>query len=230
MVELMVAMILLTIALVALAASIPYAMYGVVASGFQTTATLLAQEAIERAKAADYGSIASLQFDGCAVQRTACSVGRPPHGGGFAGFGRCVHVEVGQPTTTTTRITAVVVYQRIGSGPDLADDARDDPGAMVGGHHVERHEPLLRDTRGLSLTELVVTLALFAIVMVGVVGTWGKAQEAYFIGIGDGGGPAERPGRHRLHGPRDPVDGPGRHGLRVRLRDGRDHGLRWGRR
>ena len=41
---------------------------------------------------------------------------------------------------------------------------------------------LLRDTRGLSLAELVVTLGLFAIVMVGVVGTWGKAQEAYFIG------------------------------------------------
>jgi Tfp pilus assembly protein PilW len=40
----------------------------------------------------------------------------------------------------------------------------------------------LRDTRGLSLTELVVTLALFAMVMAGVVGTWGKAQEAYFIG------------------------------------------------
>ena len=41
---------------------------------------------------------------------------------------------------------------------------------------------LLRDGRGLSLTELVVTLALFALVMVGVVGTWGKAQEAYFVG------------------------------------------------
>ena len=50
MVELMVAMLLMAIALLALAASIPYAMYGVVASGFQTTATLLAQEAIERAK------------------------------------------------------------------------------------------------------------------------------------------------------------------------------------
>ena len=47
-----------------------------------------------------------------------------------------------------------------------------------------RHEvrALLRDTRGLSLMELVVTLALFAMVMLGVVGTWGKAQEAYFIG------------------------------------------------
>ena len=41
---------------------------------------------------------------------------------------------------------------------------------------------LRHDGRGLSLTELVVTLALFALVMAGVIGTWGKAQEAYFIG------------------------------------------------
>jgi type II secretory pathway pseudopilin PulG len=41
---------------------------------------------------------------------------------------------------------------------------------------------LLRDTRGLSMVELVITLALFAMVMAGVVTTWGKAQEAYFIG------------------------------------------------
>lgn len=41
---------------------------------------------------------------------------------------------------------------------------------------------LLRDGRGGSVIELVVTLALFALVMGGVVGTWGKAQEAYFIG------------------------------------------------
>src|SRR5262245_24051270 len=40
----------------------------------------------------------------------------------------------------------------------------------------------LRNARGLSLIELVVTMALFAMVMAGVVGTWGKAQEAYFIG------------------------------------------------
>ncbi len=39
-----------------------------------------------------------------------------------------------------------------------------------------------RDARGLTVTELVVTLALFAIVMMGVVGTWGKAQQAYFLG------------------------------------------------
>jgi prepilin-type N-terminal cleavage/methylation domain-containing protein len=116
MVELMVAMILLTIALVALAASIPYAMYGVVASGFQTTATLLAQEAIEHAKATDYGSIASLTFDGNVVQNGACTAGDLHTVAAFQGFGRCVQVEPGQPTTTTTRITVVVEYQ--GSVPN----------------------------------------------------------------------------------------------------------------
>jgi prepilin-type N-terminal cleavage/methylation domain-containing protein len=45
-----------------------------------------------------------------------------------------------------------------------------------------RPRPLQHDTRGLTLTELVVTLALFAMVMAGVITTWGKAQEAYFIG------------------------------------------------
>jgi type II secretory pathway pseudopilin PulG len=39
-----------------------------------------------------------------------------------------------------------------------------------------------RDARGVTLAELVVTLGLFAIVMIGVIGTWGKSQEAYFIG------------------------------------------------
>jgi hypothetical protein len=40
----------------------------------------------------------------------------------------------------------------------------------------------LRDERGLSLTELAVTLALLLLVMVGVTGAWGKAQEAFFVG------------------------------------------------
>jgi prepilin-type N-terminal cleavage/methylation domain-containing protein len=111
MVELMVAMILLAIALVALAASIPYAMYGVVASGFQTTATLLAQEAIERAKAADYGTINQLSFDGSSgTLPTSCtSVSNTVTN--FPAFSRCVAVEPGQPTATTTRITVVVEYQ-----------------------------------------------------------------------------------------------------------------------
>ena len=85
MVELMVAMVLMAVALLALAASIPYALYGVVASGFQTTATLLAQEAIERAKAADYGSMSSLSFDGSSGTPADCSGGLRPVTG-FAGI------------------------------------------------------------------------------------------------------------------------------------------------
>ncbi len=41
---------------------------------------------------------------------------------------------------------------------------------------------LLRDQRGVTLTELAVTLALFGMIMAGVVGTWQKTQEAYFVG------------------------------------------------
>ena len=84
---------------------------------------------------------------------------------------------------------------------------------------------LLRDGRGLSLTELVVTLALFALVMVGVVGTWGKAQEAYFIGSESA---------EVQQNVRAAIDfmvreirsaRPGRHRLRVRLCDVLDRGL-----
>lgn len=115
MVELMVAMVLMAVALLALAASIPYALYGVVASGFQTTATLLAQEAIERAKAADYGSMSSLSFDGSSGTPTDCSGGLRTVTG-FAGFSRCVAVQPGTPTTGTTTITAVVEFS--GSVPN----------------------------------------------------------------------------------------------------------------
>ena len=117
-VELMVAMVLMAIALLALAATFPYAMYGVVASGFQTTATLLAQEAIERTKATDYASIASLSFDGSSgTLPTDCSgSGNLRAVAAFSGFSRCVAVQVGTPTSTTTTITAVVVFS--GSVPD----------------------------------------------------------------------------------------------------------------
>jgi hypothetical protein len=118
MVELMVAMILMAVALLALASSIPYSMYGVVASGFQTTATLLAEEAIERAKAADYGSIASLTFDGSSGTLPGDCDGsgsfRPV--AAFAGFTRCVAVQPGTPTGTTTTITVVVDFS--GSVPN----------------------------------------------------------------------------------------------------------------
>jgi hypothetical protein len=108
----------MAIALLALAASIPYALYGVVASGFQTTATLLAQEAIERAKAADYDSVASLSFDGSSGTLPSDCNGsgslRPVSG--FAGFSRCVAVQTGNPTATTTTITVVVDFS--GSVPN----------------------------------------------------------------------------------------------------------------
>lgn len=40
----------------------------------------------------------------------------------------------------------------------------------------------LRQPRGVTLVELAVTLALFGLIMVGVIGVWTKTQEAYFIG------------------------------------------------
>jgi prepilin-type N-terminal cleavage/methylation domain-containing protein len=117
-IELMVAMVLMAIALLGLAASIPYALYGVVASGFQTTATLLAQEAIERVKAADYASMASLSFDGSTgFLPPACSgSGDFRTVSGFGGFARCVAIQAGTPTSTTTTITVVVDFS--GSVPN----------------------------------------------------------------------------------------------------------------
>src|SRR5262245_16848073 len=47
---------------------------------------------------------------------------------------------------------------------------------------MSREDRGLREEHGLSLAELVVTLAIFAVVMVGLVTTWGKAQETYFVG------------------------------------------------
>jgi prepilin-type N-terminal cleavage/methylation domain-containing protein len=112
MIELLVAMVLLAVALLALAASFPYALYGVVVSGSQATAVLLAQEAIERARSADYGQIASLSFDGSTGTLPAdCgSGGRFRAVMAFPGFTRCVAVETAAPSPTTTTITAVVEF------------------------------------------------------------------------------------------------------------------------
>ncbi len=40
----------------------------------------------------------------------------------------------------------------------------------------------VRGQRGVTLMELVVTLALFGMIMVGVMGVWQKTQESYFVG------------------------------------------------
>jgi prepilin-type N-terminal cleavage/methylation domain-containing protein len=39
-----------------------------------------------------------------------------------------------------------------------------------------------RDRSGVSLVELMIAMSIFALVMLGVVGTWRKTQEAYFVG------------------------------------------------
>src|SRR5688572_30087065 len=114
-VELMIAMVLMAVALLALAASFPYAVYGTVLSGVQTTATFLAQEAIERARAADYESLGSLRFDGAGASPGDCDAGgsfRPVTA--VAGFARCVSVRIGTPTPATTTITVVVEFTATG--------------------------------------------------------------------------------------------------------------------
>lgn len=96
--ELMVAMLLLAIALIGLAASFPLAMYGVTTGGYQTTATLLAQEGMELAKATPYGSLPTLD--------TGSFVAVPE----FPGFARRITVAPGTPTPTTTTVTVVVRF------------------------------------------------------------------------------------------------------------------------
>ena len=41
---------------------------------------------------------------------------------------------------------------------------------------------MIRSERGVTLIEMTVTMAIFAIVFLGVVGVWSKGQEAYFVG------------------------------------------------
>ena len=40
----------------------------------------------------------------------------------------------------------------------------------------------VRNARGYTIVELTITLLIFAVIMAGVIGTWSKAQEAYFVG------------------------------------------------
>jgi len=57
MIELMVALMLLSVALIALAASFPYSMYAVVGGGLQTQATALAQAALEDARRTTFANL-----------------------------------------------------------------------------------------------------------------------------------------------------------------------------
>ena len=100
MVELMVALVLVAVALLALAASFPYAMYGVVASGYPDGGDP-PRPGGDRARSGSRlpGASPALSFDGS-------SGTLPPDcdgSGGFrpvaalAGFTRCVAVQTGRP-------------------------------------------------------------------------------------------------------------------------------------
>jgi hypothetical protein len=97
--ELLLAMFFLAVALVGLAASFPYAMTGVTAGGFQTAATLLAQQCLDLAKSMPYDR---LPFD------LAGSCTSNPDG--YPGFTRAVAVSPGSPTATTTTVDVRVSF------------------------------------------------------------------------------------------------------------------------
>jgi prepilin-type N-terminal cleavage/methylation domain-containing protein len=64
----------------------------------------------------------------------------------------------------------------------MANHGHDDSRELTGVAMRCDVETLRCDPRGFSLTELMITLALFGLVAAAVVGTWSKAQEAYFAG------------------------------------------------
>jgi prepilin-type N-terminal cleavage/methylation domain-containing protein len=116
--ELLVALLLLAIALIGLAASFPLAMYGVTLGGYETTATLLAQEVVERAKGRPYPDVPGFATGGTACSTTTGTYvdlgsATPP----FPGFSRCVSVQTATPTPTTTTLTVIVRYQSGGGEP-----------------------------------------------------------------------------------------------------------------
>ncbi len=100
LVELMVAMMLLAIALTGLASSYPLAMQAVTGGGFQTTATLLAQQCIELAKTMPYDRLPLDLAPNCPANPT-----------GYPGFTRSVQVTTATPTAATTTVTVTVNFQ-----------------------------------------------------------------------------------------------------------------------
>jgi prepilin-type N-terminal cleavage/methylation domain-containing protein len=102
--ELMMAIILLVIALIGLAASFPYAMQGVIAGGYQTTATLLAQQSIDQARGELYERLCSMDTGGSFAAVS-----------GYTGFTRRIDVSPlaspcpGLPSTGTVTDVAVTV-------------------------------------------------------------------------------------------------------------------------
>jgi type II secretory pathway pseudopilin PulG len=98
--ELLVAMMLLATALVGLAASYPLLMQAVTLGGFQTTATLLAQQCVEIAKSMPYDRLPLDLANAC-----------PPNPAGYPTFTRSLTVTPASPTATTTTVTTQVNFQ-----------------------------------------------------------------------------------------------------------------------
>lgn len=100
LVELLVAMMLLATALVGLAASYPLLMQAVTLGGFQTTATLLAQQCVEIAKSMPYDRLPLDLVPNCPASPT-----------GYPAFTRNVTVTTASPTAQTTTVTVRVDFQ-----------------------------------------------------------------------------------------------------------------------
>ncbi|HEY5986344.1 MAG TPA: type II secretion system protein [Streptosporangiaceae bacterium] len=100
LIELLVAIMLLAIALTGLASSYPLAMQAVTGGGFQTTATLLAQQCVELAKSMPYDRIPLDLAGSCPTSPT-----------GYPGFTRSVTVTTASPTATTTTVTVSVDFR-----------------------------------------------------------------------------------------------------------------------
>jgi prepilin-type N-terminal cleavage/methylation domain-containing protein len=112
LVELMVALILLSIALTGMGAAMPYGVHPVVAGGFQTTATLLSQQGIDVARNTLYTNLSTLATGG----GSDCSGGTFTTVTGFPGFARCIAVSVGASTTTVTVVTRFTGVGGVGTG------------------------------------------------------------------------------------------------------------------
>ena len=113
LVELMVALILLSIALVGMGAAMPYGVHPVVAGGFQTTATLLSQQGIDIARNTLYANLSTLATGGgsdCSSGGTFAALT------GFPGFTRCIAVSVSTSTTTVTVVTRFTGVGGVGAG------------------------------------------------------------------------------------------------------------------
>jgi len=107
----MVALILLSIALVGMGAALPYGMHPVVAGGFQTMATLLTQQGIDIARNTLYANLSTLSTGGDAT----CTSGFVAVSG-VDGFSRCIGVSVGTSTTTVTVVTRFIGVGGVGVG------------------------------------------------------------------------------------------------------------------